>query len=229
MPANTVLIVGEAGSGKSTSLRTLPPEETFIINVSAKSLPMKGWRSKYTEFNRENPSGNLLNSDNAQTILQTLEFINSKRTEIKYVVIDDNQYIAANEYMRKVDTKGFEKFTLIASNMFKIATLPKDKTFRDDLFIFYLNHEETFTDSEGVTRRKAKVLGKMIDSTITYEGLFSTVLFTYKEATKTGIEYGFITNGDPYSTVKSAMEMFEDKKIPNDLMKVVETMKKYEE
>ena len=36
-----VLIIGESGTGKSTSIRTLPPKETFIINVINKPLPFK--------------------------------------------------------------------------------------------------------------------------------------------------------------------------------------------
>jgi predicted kinase len=46
--ANLIALVGASGSGKSSSIRTLNPEETFIINVASKPLPFKGWRSKYT-------------------------------------------------------------------------------------------------------------------------------------------------------------------------------------
>ena len=31
MAAETILVLGESGTGKSTSLRTLNPKETFII------------------------------------------------------------------------------------------------------------------------------------------------------------------------------------------------------
>jgi ABC-type phosphate/phosphonate transport system ATPase subunit len=46
--SNLIAIVGSSGSGKSTSIRTLDPKETFIINIASKPLPFKGWRSKYT-------------------------------------------------------------------------------------------------------------------------------------------------------------------------------------
>lgn len=46
--ANLIAIVGSSGVGKSSSIRTLNPAETFIINVASKPLPFKGWRSKYT-------------------------------------------------------------------------------------------------------------------------------------------------------------------------------------
>ena len=87
--ANLIAVVGASGSGKSSSLRTLKPEETFIINVASKPLPFKGWRSKYTIWNKENPDGNYINTSNVTTIGQILNYINLKRPEIKNVIIDD--------------------------------------------------------------------------------------------------------------------------------------------
>jgi ABC-type phosphate/phosphonate transport system ATPase subunit len=40
--ANMLALVGQSGSGKSTSLRNLDPTKTFIINVASKPLPFKG-------------------------------------------------------------------------------------------------------------------------------------------------------------------------------------------
>lgn len=227
MPANAILIVGEAGSGKSSSIDALPPEQTFIINVSSKPLPFRGWRNNYSELTKENPKGNLVYTDNADAIVKTMEYVSTERPEIKYLIVDDSQYVAANEYMRRVNDKGFDKFTQIALGIFKLPTAVKK--LRSDLFVFFMNHSETIQDSEGIMKVKAKTLGKMIDNTITYEGLFSIVLFTYKKATKAGIEYGFTTNGDPGSTAKSPRGMFEENEIPNDLMVVANAVKRYEE
>lgn len=225
MSATGILVVGEAGSGKSTSVESLPHEQTFIVNVSSKPLPFKGWKAKYTEFNKANPKGNMLSSDNTDVILAALDHINTARPEVKYIVIDDSQYIYANKYMSLAKQTGFQKFTDIALDMHKLAMKPK--TLRDDLFVIFLCHAEEGTDINSNRRLKAKTLGKMIDNTITYEGLFSIVLFTYKEEVKSGIEYGFVTNGDPNSTAKSPRGMF-DQKIPNDLMKVIEAIREYE-
>jgi predicted ATPase len=226
MAANSVLIVGESGSGKSTSIENLPAKETFIVNVSSKDLPFRGWKKNYTEFNKTNPGGNLLNTDNAATIVATLKHVNEKRPEIKYIVIEDAQYIMANEYMRRSKETGFTKFADIAKSFFDIATAPKEM--RSDVTVFFLMHAEEGTDINQNRRLKAKTIGKMMDNTITLEGLFTVVLFTSKEEVKNGIEYAFITNGDPNSTAKSPRGMFEAK-IPNDLMKVVEGIRAYEE
>lgn len=227
MPANSILIVGESGSGKSTSMETLNPEQTFVINVSSKPLPFQGWKKKYTAFTSANPKGNLLNTDNADIIVSTLKYISETKPEIKFVIVDDSQYVAANEYMKRVKEVGFQKFTEIALNIFKMPKVCQE--LRDDLFVFFLSHAETIADAEGNQRNKAKTLGKMIDNTITYEGLFSIVLFTERREGKTGIEYGFVTNGDPKSTAKSPKGMFSKSFIPNDLAVVVDAIRKYEE
>ena len=39
MAAETIALVGESGTGKSTALRNLNPEETFIISTTGKPLP----------------------------------------------------------------------------------------------------------------------------------------------------------------------------------------------
>ena len=57
--ATGILIIAESGAGKSTSIERLDPKETFIINVANKSLPFKGWKSKYTIWSKENPNGNM--------------------------------------------------------------------------------------------------------------------------------------------------------------------------
>lgn len=225
MGATSVLIVGESGSGKSTSVEALPPSETFIVNVTGNDLPYKGWKSNYTEVGKDNPKGNLLNTADSALILQTMDYVSAKRPDIKYLIVEDNQYIAADYLMTKVKEIGYTKFTDAALMIYKIAT--KGKALRSDLIIFILNHQELAGD-EGERTLKAKTAGKMIDNQITYEGLFNIVLFTYKKEIKGGTEYGFITNGDPKSTAKSPRGMFETKEIPNDLMKVVEAIKQFQ-
>ena len=42
--AQSVLVIADSGSGKSTSIRDLDPKETFIINIANKPLPFKGWK-----------------------------------------------------------------------------------------------------------------------------------------------------------------------------------------
>lgn len=50
MAAETILVLGESGAGKSTSLRTLNPKETFIISTTSKPLPWRGWKRIILNF-----------------------------------------------------------------------------------------------------------------------------------------------------------------------------------
>lgn len=69
---------------------------------------------------------------------------------------------------------------------------------------------------------------KLIDNQITYEGLFTIVLFAFKKQDKNGTAYGLTTNGDPNSTAKSPAGMFEKTEIDNDLNYVAEKIKEYQ-
>ena len=63
--AQSVLIIADSGSGKSTSMRTLDPKETFIINIANKPLPFKGWKKNYTTIGKDNPKGNMTSASSA--------------------------------------------------------------------------------------------------------------------------------------------------------------------
>lgn len=225
--AQSVLIIAESGSGKSTSIETLNPKETFIINVANKPLPFKGWKSKYLLWSKENLTGNIYSKPEADNIVACMKYVSEKRPEIKTIVIDDFQYMSGFEYMEKALDKGYDKFTKMASNLAKVATLPKD--LRDDLTVFFLTHAEESTDIEGGRKLKAKTIGKMIDNVLTLEGLFSIVLFgKVKKSKETGVKYVFETQNNGENTCKSPKGMFGSFEIPNDLALVKNAITEYE-
>jgi hypothetical protein len=214
--ATGCMIVAEAGSGKSTSIENLNEKETFIINVSGKPLPFRGWRTRYKAWHpTDNKEGNYYETSDPKAVVRLMEKIDSDLPHIKNIIVDDYQYLSSFEYMNRSDEKGFEKFTSIAKNMFLTATKPK--ALRDDLIVFYLTHVETDTDINGVKRQKAKTVGKMIDSTITLEGLFTVVLFGKVKKGKEGVEHVFETKNNGENTCKAPKGMFDAPEIPNDL------------
>lgn len=223
-----VLIIGESGSGKSTSVESLDPKETFIINVANKPLPFKGWKTKYLLWDAvKNPTGNLYPASTAAVIEGCMSFVSEKMPHIKNIVIDDFQYMSSFEFFDKVDEKGFEKFTRIGAHLAKITKKPKD--LREDLMVFFLTHAEESIDLEGRRKLKAKTIGKMVDEKLTVEGLFTIVLFNRVKKGKDGeIRYVFdtVTNGD--NTCKSPRGMFAEKEIPNDLNLVRDAIIAYE-
>lgn len=223
--ATGILILGESGTGKSTSLENLPPKETFIINVKGKSLPFKGWKSGFTPFGKDNLEGNYLQTEDAGTIIKTMQYISEKMPHIKYLIVDDFQYMAASEFMAKASEKGFDKFTSIGKNIYSVADY--HNKLRDDLYVVYLNHLEEFTDSMGDRKMKAKLVGKLVDNVVTLEGLFTIVLYTNVKKGKEGMEYTFQTQNNGSNTAKSPKGMFDSVEIPNDLGYVIKNIEEY--
>lgn len=225
--AQGVLIIAESGAGKSTSIETLDPKETFIINVANKPLPFKGWKKKYTLWSKDNPTGNMYDKATPENIEACIKYVNEKRPEVKNVVIDDFQYMSSFEFFDKAAEKGYEKFTQIGAHLARIARMPKD--LREDLIIFFLTHAEEATDIEGKRKFKAKTIGRMVDEKLTLEGLFSIVLFGKAKRNKDGdIRYVFETQTNGENTCKSPKGMFSTFEIPNDLRLIVESIKDYE-
>lgn len=217
--SNTSLIIGESGTGKSTSLRHLNPKETFIINVLDKPLPFKGYRKNYTRVNTDASEGNYYATDDYHRIIKLIKIINEKRPDIKNIIIDDWQYTMGNEFMRRATETGFTKFTEIGQHAWSI--IRELINCRDDLYCFVLSHSDT--DANG--KVKCKSIGKMLEEKITIEGMFTVVLHTMVMDGN----YFFLTQNDGTHIAKSPKDMFEDKFIPNDLAYVRQLMVKYDQ
>lgn len=194
------IILGESGTGKSTSLRNLAPTNTLLIQAIAKPLPFrsKDWQA----HSKEHPTGNIFVCDDKDSILHLMH--NTKR---KIIVLDDVQYIMANEFMRRSHETGFQKFTDIGKGVWEILTAANQLA--PDVRVYLLWH--TQTDDTGKT--KTKTIGKLLDEKITIEGMVSIVLRT---AVVNG-NYLFTTKNSGNDTVKSPMGLIEDETIPNDL------------
>ena len=190
-----VLVLGESGSGKSTSLRNFEADEIGIFNVASKPLP----------FRKKLPS---INAANYQRIFSSLS-----KPKLKAYAIDDAQYLMAFESFEKVNETGYGKFTSMAVNFYSLVQFIIQKT-PPDVIVYFLQHTEKTEDG----RTKAKTLGKMLDNQLTLEGLFSIVLLCKTD----GNRHYFETQSDGGTTAKSPMEMF-DREIDNDL-KMVDTI-----
>ena len=219
--AEKILILGESGSGKSTATKTLDEKSTFFINCIGKALPFKGWKAKYSYADSKNPKGNMLKTTDYSKVSQMIKYVGEKLPHIKTLVIDDCQYIPVYEYMARASEKGYDKFTEFAKHYMDVLTAPDD--LRDDLTVIYLSHSQ---DEAGKT--KVKTIGKMLDSTVTIEGLFTIVLLAtcYKDVDKS-IKHIFMTKNTGTTTVKSPDGMFETIEIPNDLQFVLDKVNEY--
>lgn len=196
-----VLILGESGSGKSTSMRNFKPDEVGIFNIASKPLP----------FRKKLPTANGVSY---QQIIGALS-----KPKLKRYVIDDSQYLLCFELFRTANEKGYQKFTDMALNFYNLIQFIIYQT-PPDVIVYFLHHTETTADG----KFKAKTIGKMLDEKLTVEGLFSIVLLCVTD----GMKHSFITQSNGISTAKSPMEMF-DNEIDNDLKAVDETIRKYYE
>lgn len=218
--ANKILILGQSGTGKSTSIRNLDSKETYIIQAVRKDLPFKSWKANYKkdEYNEKKEvikEGNLAIASTTDLIGGYLKAISVKRPYIKNVIIDDLQYVMSGEFMRRAKEKGYEKFTDIGLNAYNLLMLPDN--LRDDLTIVFLSHIDQNENGE-----KMKTIGKMLDDKITPEGLFSIVL---KSCCSDG-KYYFETQNNGSNTIKSPMEMFNTEE-ENDLKVILEKIELY--
>lgn len=194
-----VLILGESGSGKSTSMRNFDPSELTVFNVANKLLP---FRKKL----------NVINNAGYGTIGKELQ-----KQEKKIYVIDDSQYLLAFELFNRVKEKGYDKFTDIAVRFEKMLNYIIKGT-PEDCIVYLLHHCET-TDTGKI---KAKTVGKMLDNQLTVEGLFSIVLYAFVEDDK----HLFRTTNDGFCPAKAPMGMFEPI-IDNGLKFVDTTIREY--
>lgn len=223
--ATKIMVIGESGSGKSTSAMNLDPKTTFYVNCIGKSLPFKGWKKDYSIVSKENPQGNMFSGWQPKEVLASLNYVNEKRPEVKTLIVDDAQYIMGYLFMSKALEKGFDKFAEMGKAYFDIVTAP-DK-FREDLTVIFLSHSEDIS-ANGYLKTKAKTLGKMLDSNITIEGLFSIVLLAKSQRNnEKKMEYIFVTQSDGTTTAKSPMGMFDRIDIPNDLKFVLDRVESY--
>lgn len=217
-------------SGKSTSIRNLDPQETFIIATIAKPLPFRGWKKNYTKFvidkETKELSGNYFVSDKSDNIIKIMKLVSSKMPYIKVLVIDDLQYSMAFEFVDRAGEKSYDKFNEMAQHMLNIFRTTFE--LRDDLTVVFLTHSEN-VGTEIDPKYVLKTLGKLLKEKVTTEGLFTCMLFTEVDFDEDTPKYYFITNADGKCIAKSPMGMFNELKIDNDLNEVIKIVKEYNE
>lgn len=194
-----VMIYGQSGTGKSTSLRNFATDDVAIVNVSGKPLPFKNKLKTY-------------NSDNYAKIEKAIAAAPQRS-----IVIDDATYLMVNEFMRNAKVTGYQKFTDMALSFNHLvefaAKLPDDK------IVYFLGHSDQMDDG----REHFKTIGKMLDNYVTLEGRFTIVLKTVVQDGR----YCFQTHNNGQDTVKSPLGMFDQDLIDNDLKAVDSVIREY--
>jgi hypothetical protein len=215
-----IALVGDTGAGKSHSIQYLDPKETYIINVAGKELPFKGSGKLY---NRENK--NYKDVSEATEIQRLCQTLSDTAPQIKTIIIEDGNYVMAFNLVAKATETGYTKFSVMAQQM--VNLIQSAKKLRDDLTIIYCSHQEEVEDSGDITTYKMKTAGKMIDSQIKLEGLFTVVIYAITETKGEKTDYFFLTNRYKKYPAKSPLGMFNDLKLPNNLKIITEQVAEY--
>lgn len=229
MAAETLAIVGESGTGKSTSLRNLNPETTFIISTTGKPLPFKAWKKKYTPIKIEGSSitGNYYTSSKWDQIIKILQIVDKKMPHIKQVIIDDFQYVLSYEFVDRATEVGYGKFSELAQHAMEI--LRYSEKMRDDCKMIFLTHSENVGDVMN-PKYVIKTVGKLLSEKVTLEGLFTYIFFTkVSEGDNGRMQYKLLTNSDGTCVAKTSYGMFEELEIDNDLAEIIKVIDAYNE
>lgn len=208
--AKMLLIIGEAGSGKTSSLRNLSPKEHYYIDCDKKGLNYKGWKNDYSEENK-----NYFKTNDGDTVIKLLKNISEKAPNVKYITIDTINSIMIADEMRRAKDKNFDKWTDLATCIYNIVDVVPD--LRDDLTVIFIGH--TQTEEDGFVRLLTN--GKKLNK-IGLEKYFNTVLLAKGMDGK----YVFETRANN-STARTPMGAFDELEIDNDIVKVLEILKEY--
>lgn len=211
--------MGESGSGKTTAMRTLNPEETFYIDADKKGLNWKGWKDQYNGKNK-----NYIRTDDFMKVDNTLNCIDKQEDfkGIKYVVIDTLNGLMVAEEMRILGMQGGDKrsaWSDLAQNGWALINTCLEM--RDDLTIIILCHSETISDDNGIIRTRIKTNGRKLEKLV-LESKMTTVIWSVRQDGK----YKFILSADG-STCKVPLGAFNEDECDNDIMLVISALKDY--
>jgi len=185
-----VFILGDSGSGKSTSLRNLTKEDVNVISVTGKELPFK------TDITVYHP----------RSYEDVIKAVDSASKPI--VVIDDANYLMSNFEFATINEAGYGKFARNALGMVNVFKSIIDK--ESDQTFYIMAHTEQSDDG----KLHFKTTGKMVSEKYNPAGITNIVLeAAYDDQADAFV---FHTKADGRG-IKAPMGMFTKASIPNDL------------
>lgn len=219
--ARVIGVMGESGSGKTSSLETLDPKTTFIINTDKKDLPFpKKIRSQYSEDKL-----NYYLTDIPETVISILKKINTQENmkHIKVIVVDTLNGIMVADENRRRKEKTYDKWADLAWAVYDI--IDNALTMRDDLTIIFTAHVQVERDDDGYKFARIKTSGKKLDK-IGIETKLTTVLYSKAVPNGDDVKYIFETKAIN-STAKTPKGAFKDKEVPNDMAEVLRVLEEF--
>jgi len=218
---SSYMIIGEPGTGKSTSCRNLDPKETVFITPNQKPLPFKGGKSKYS-FDKKN----LFRCTDFKKLSQYIDSINEKAPHVKYIVVEDLTHYFSARVIQDARKAGYDKWTSMAVDCYN-AIIAKEAELRPDLNLIIIGHTQNTLDANGRKKVHLQTPGKMLDQTIKVTSYFTYVLHSTVTENNSKLQYTFLTQTDGIYEAKSPMGCLELNE-PNDMAHIIKKVTEYE-
>lgn len=212
--ANLIGIMGEPGTGKTSSLKSLNPEETFYCDCDGKGLNWRGWRQQYSVDKK-----NYVKTSFPQIVIKYLNNVAEKAPHIKYFVVDTVNNLMVSDEMRRCKEKGYDKWMDLASSVWDLVDLPG--TLRDDLTVILIFHTQTEMTDAGYEFTRIKTNGRKTEK----NNIDSKFNWLFRSVKMDG-KYYFETTANN-STARTPMDAFNDDYVPNDITMILNTMEEF--
>lgn len=229
--ARLICVMGESGSGKTTSLRNLDPERTYIVDCDKKGLSWRGWRRQYNaeaknyfvtdSTDRLLERERFLPSGGKETVPGLLDRIDAGETShpIDVLVVDTLNGIMVADEARRRGEDGYDKWADLAFAVWGL--IDRASRMRDGLTVVFLAHSQTDRDEFGFVQTRIKTSGKKLDK-IVLESKFPTVLY----ATRMDGRHVFVSRAE-HNTAKAPMGALPEV-MDNDIAEVIRLLDEYE-
>jgi hypothetical protein len=227
--AKAILVIGDMGTGKSTALRNLSPDETVIIMPNTKDLPWEGGMADYSYAKGNLVSCLKIRKKVAQDpkepngVLEHLGAANLN-PKIKTVVLEDITHFMNDRMMDDAFTanQDWGKWNKFGADMFAITT-KHIQQMRDDLTVIIIGHTE-IKDNGAMGLQTA---GKLLDNTIKLPSYFTYIFHSRVFTANNALSYKFQTHNDGKHLAKTPMNMFKEDFVDNDLRQIIARIDEY--
>ena len=210
-----VLLVGESGTGKSTAIRTLPPEKTVVLNTELKAMPMQN----HDEFK-------VVDINTYKVLDAALTYYSSdKGDKFDYIVLDS--FTSMTEIIDRYTSAVYSGFDQWKNyNLLIYDVINRIKQMKQQVFVLGIpeQKEESFNEIKKYIRVKGKELkyGNI-------EKEFTIVLYTspiYDEESGEMEDVEFIFKPNKRNSAKAPMGLF-DKRPKNDALFVSQRINEF--
>ena len=195
-----VLLVGESGTGKSTAIRTLPPEKTVVLNTELKAMPMQN----HDEFK-------VVDINTYKVLDAALTYYSSdKGDKFDYIVLDS--FTSMTEIIDRYTSAVYSGFDQWKNyNLLIYDVINRIKQMKQQVFVLGIpeQKEESFNEIKKYIRVKGKELkyGNI-------EKEFTIVLYTspiYDEESGEMEDVEFIFKPNKRNSAKAPIGLFNER------------------